>query len=296
MNDQLYCLELDGDAASSPAAFELLDAGCFQYSAQTEAGTGVTNYIFYTESEPELKELAAKVEASRPVWAASDVSFGPSRLSSIKKEDWTEVWKQYFKVQKISPTLVIKASWLEHVQERPDEVVVEIDPGMSFGTGSHETTQYCLKIVEELSVGRKGLSFLDAGCGSGILSIAAWKLGYRPVKAFDFDPECLVTTKENLERNHLRDAGLEVVPGDANVFDPGQLYDVVVANIISGALIAASANIASWVKPGGHLILAGILEREYGNVRDSFLGRGLTELSNFTEKDWTGALFLKPKA
>ena len=151
MNDQLYCLELDGEAASSAAAFEMLDAGGFQYSAQTEAGTGVTNYIFYTESEAELKGLAAKVEASRPVWAANGVSFGPAKLSSLKKEDWTEVWKQYFKVQRISPTLVIKASWLEHVQERPDEVVVEIDPGMSFGTGSHETTQYCLKTIEELA-------------------------------------------------------------------------------------------------------------------------------------------------
>ena len=280
---------MEGAAAEAAAAAELLDVMEMPFSARTEVETGVSRYVFYFETESEAKAAAATLDAARGGWREAGVTLSAPVITTLLKEDWTEVWKRHFAVQRISPTLVIRPSWLEHVAA-PGETVIDLDPGMSFGTGAHETTQFCLKAIEELAAGG-GKSFLDAGCGSGILTIAAVKFGCSPTVCFDNDPECLETTKENLARNEIPQERVGIFVGGLEAFEPGRQFDLVVANIISSVLIANTARLASWVAPGGHLIVAGILAREYAELREAFLSAGLVEIKSGTEKDWTGGVF-----
>jgi len=176
---------------------------------------------------------------------------------------------------------------------KKSDVVVELDPGMSFGTGQHPTTRFCLLMIDRLSgEGRTG-SFLDAGCGSGILSLAAFKLGYRPAVAFDNDPEAVSIAKDNLSKCglkrgnvHFFAAGLEKVGPSAH----GK-FDIVAANIIAPVLMANAKRLLSLLKPDGRLIVAGILNEEYPQVRRTFVSLGMKELASASEKEWTGGMF-----
>ena len=168
---------------------------------------------------------------------------------------------------------------------------------MSFGTGQHATTKFCLKAIDLFTAVDVGepRSLLDAGCGSGILSIAAWKLGCRPVRAFDIDPEAIVIAKENAGKNGIGESELPFATAPLNSYDPeGMAFDIVAANILSSALIAGSAKLLSLVKPRGHLILAGILDKEYGSVKAHFESLGCKELVSEAEREWRGGAFSIP--
>ncbi len=296
MHEKLFYCEIRGNKEETDMAMELFAALELSVNASTNVEEDFTTYTIYSDLNEEINKIKLVMENAVKEWKTFGLHFTLPQVSDIKKEDWTEVWKRYFKIQHISPTLVIKASWLDYIP-KPTDTVIEIDPGMSFGTGSHETTQSCLKLIEEMSKREKGASFLDAGCGSGILSIAAVKLGFSPIYAFDYDEECMLATKENMKRNHITSEKINVQQADIKEYDPGLQFDIVTANIISSVLAANNKRLLSWIKPGGYLILAGILRTEYDKIREFFITEDVSEIETHTEKEWTSGLFkLRHKA
>ena len=163
---------------------------------------------------------------------------------------------------------------------------------MSFVTGQHATTYYCLKTIDRLA-GKPGVkSMLDAGCGSGILTIAAALRGYDPVDAFDNDPDAVRIAAENLALNRI--GTVSPVVGDAAVWQGrAERYDLVCANILGHLLVAFRNSIVNWVRPGGYLTLAGILSTEFDGVAAAFIELGFEELDRETLREWTSGLFRK---
>ena len=217
----------------------------------------------------------------------------------MKREDWAESWKKHFKPIEIKVkrdsselrSLLVKPSWSK---KRPvkNQAVVILDPGLSFGTGQHPTTSFCLhEVARCLKFGEK-LSFLDIGTGSGILAIAAAKLGYVPVYAFDFDPESVRVGRENARKNRVTEK-LKMTRGDVTKLPlkPARQYDLVCANLISTLLIAERRRIVNRLKPGGTLVLAGILAAEFSEVERAFSELKLKLHSSRVENEWRSGSF-----
>ena len=291
MNDMLYCIKLVDDSENFDLAAEMLAALELESSSfEDKENKRVCHTIYAADPETAAENLALVTNAVKE-WTPLGVRISAIEPFELKKEDWAEVWKKYFNVIPVSETLVIKPSWLD-VERKPGMAVVEIDPGMSFGTGQHATTYYCLKTIDRLA-GKPGVkSMLDAGCGSGILTIAAALRGYDPVDAFDNDPDAVRIAAENLALNRI--GTVSPVVGDAAVWQGrAEQYDLVCANILGHLLVAFRNNIVNWVRPGGYLTLAGILSTEFDGVAAAFIELGFEELDRETLREWTSGLFRK---
>ena len=291
MNDMRYCIKLVDDSENFDLAAEMLAALELESSSfEDKENKRVCHTIYAADPETAAENLALVTNAVKE-WSPLGVRISAIEPFELKKEDWAEVWKKYFDVIPVSETLVIKPSWLD-VERKPGMAVVEIDPGMSFGTGQHATTYYCLKTIDRLA-GKPGVkSMLDAGCGSGILTIAAALRGYDPVDAFDNDPDAVRIAAENLALNRI--GTVSPVVGDAAVWQGrAEQYDLVCANILGHLLVAFRNNIVSWVRPGGYLTLAGILSTEFDGVAAAFIELGFEELDRETLREWTSGLFRK---
>ena len=291
MNDMLYCIKLVDDSENFDLAAEMLAALELESSSfEDKENKRVCHTIYAADPETAAENLALVTNAVKE-WTPLGVRISAIEPFEHKTEDWAEVWKKYFDVIPVSETLVIKPSWLD-VERKPGMAVVEIDPGMSFGTGQHATTYYCLKTIDRLA-GKPGVkSMLDAGCGSGILTIAAALRGYDPVDAFDNDPDAVRIAAENLALNRI--GTVSPVVGDAAVWQGrAEQYDLVCANILGHLLVAFRNNIVNWVRPGGYLTLAGILSTEFDGVAAAFIELGFEELDRETLREWTSGLFRK---
>lgn len=220
-----------------------------------------------------------------------NIGTGKIQIARVKREDWSESWKKHFKPLEIGRTLLVKPSWIKR-QPRPGQAVVILDPGLSFGTGQHPTTSFCLSQIVHRQKNGTIQSFLDIGTGSGILAIAAAKLNYHPVHAFDFDPACVQTAKANARTNGL-DSKIRITRGDVTRLPsrPARQYDLVCANLISNLLIAEKRKIAACVKPDGTLVLAGILKTEFSLVQKAFATCGLKLVASKIEKEWRSGAF-----
>ena len=294
MNDLLYCCKIKDESQEPDILPELLGAYDYQMSSWTDRQEKVSYHILYfpeeSEAEAAKEYLSSLIESWRQEF---DIRVTSVEVFTMKKEDWAEVWKKYFNIIHISERLVIKPSWLEFKPE-PGQVIVEIDPGMSFGTGQHATTSFCMKMIDRMA-GTPGInSFLDAGCGSGILTIAAAKLGYSPLVAFDIDPDATKVAAENFEKNRIKPEEVKLLTTGLVEFcaDAGS-YDFVAANILGSVLIANLQLIANLVRAGGYLSLAGILNEEFDNLKNVFCETGFTMEYRFSEKEWTSGLFRK---
>ena len=289
--EMLYCFrveDLDGDGGLLD---ELLSALEFDHSSWFDRENRLVWHTVYSAT-PELRAAARKrFEDELPNWRELGVSVGDIGEFDLKSEEWTVAWKKFFKSLEISPRLLVRPEWLDDLP-KPGQKLLSVDPGMSFGTGQHPTTLYCLQTIDRLSQTGEVRSLLDAGCGSGILAIAGTLLGYDPVDAFDFDPDAVASAKENLARNGVT----TVIPtvGDANEY-PGRAggYDLVCANILGHLLRAFKVRIASWVKPGKYLCLAGILNEEFDALSVDYAASGFEEIGRETLKEWTSGLFRK---
>ena len=291
MNDMLYCIKLVDDSENFDLAAEMLAALELESSSfEDKENKRGCHTIYAADPETAAENLALVTNAVKE-WTPLGVRISAIEPFELKKEAWAEVWKKYFDVIPVSETLVIKPSWLD-VERKPGMAVVEIDPGMSFGTGQHATTYYCLKTIDRLA-GKPGVkSMLDAGCGSGILTIAAALRGYDPVDAFDNDPDAVRIAAENLALNRI--GTVSPVVGDAAVWQGrAEQYDLVCANILGHLLVAFRNNIVNWVRPGGYLTLAGILSTEFDGVAAAFIELGFEELDRETLREWTSGLFRK---
>ncbi|MCX6983521.1 MAG: 50S ribosomal protein L11 methyltransferase [Lentisphaerae bacterium] len=293
MKEKLYCVKTF-DKSENPELGEkiLMDSGMV-FSTWMDMKRRSIEYVVYADDLKKALETALDINRIREKFK-NKIKLTKPVLDVLKKEDWAEAWKKHFKVQHVTKRVVIKPTWLKY-KKKKGEVIVELDPGMSFGTGKHATTRFCLKMLDRVSKTskRKGMSILDAGCGSGILSIAAVKLGFHPVTAFDIDPESVIIAKENLALNKLSREDAKIFEAELSELKPRIKFDVITANIISGVLIQNREKLSSMLKPDGYLILAGILKTDYRELRKSFREIGFREILSSSENEWTGGLFRK---
>ena len=211
---------------------------------------------------------------------------------ALPAEDWSETWKSFFKPLMIGKNIVIKPTW-EPYEPKPGQLLIEIDPGRAFGTGKHPSTALCLEILE-LILGesfRKKMdsvtSVLDVGTGSGILGIAAARLGARRVLGLDIDPEALKVAEENLLRNGVE--GIMSVSGIA-LHQLNQTYDLVVANLTAPVIIQMAASLCRCVLPEGLLLLSGILKGEVEEVVKCFQAHYFKDLDTWNMEEWRAIL------
>ena len=204
---------------------------------------------------------------------------GPASRRELKEEDWANAWKDHYHTRKVGRRLVIKPSWLDYLPA-VGEVVVELDPGMAFGTGLHPTTDTCLQLLEDLV--RGGERVLDLGTGSGILSLAAAGLGCGPILALDTDPIAVRTAADN-----LRPLGRQVAvrQGTLPLHSPEQ-FDLLLANIIARVLSELASELAAALAPGGKLLASGIIAEREQEVLDAFAAAGLAVECRVQAGDW----------
>lgn len=215
-------------------------------------------------------------------------------VKRLRREDWVDSWKRHFQPIRIGgkgKKLLVRPSWRKDKAVKGQAVVV-LDPGLSFGTGQHATTKFCLRqLVAQRR--NKEQSLLDVGTGSGILAIAGVKLGYRPVKAIDFDSEAVRVARANANRNRVT-RHLEPKVGDVTKLSPRARvkYDVVCANLFYDLLIANAHRLIARVKPDGVLVLAGILETQFTEVQAAVEGQGMQLKKTTRQGEWQSGVFV----
>lgn len=261
---------------------------------------GISHVSFYVEDDGSdqtelLKSVKKGLEELRRM-----VEVGSGVISSSETEDldWINNWKKYFSSFTIEDIL-IKPTWEELKEEDKDKFLIEIDPGISFGTGKHETTQLCIRQLLKYICGNEDYTpqnrtpkVLDVGCGSGILSIVALKLGASAVVGTDLDADCMISTRENMEVNHL-DASLGTFYV-GNLIDDEELqqkvgneeYDIVVANILADVIIPMAPVIPARMKKGGYFITSGIIDFKEQEVVDAIRAAGLEVVEVNHQGEW----------
>ena len=255
---------------------------------------GVSHVSFYIEDDGEdhselLKEVKIALEDLRSV-----VEVGSGMITSSETEDldWINNWKKYFSSFTIE-NILIKPTWEELKEEEDkDKFMIEIDPGISFGTGKHETTQLCIKELIKYIKKEEAPKVLDVGCGSGILSIVALKLGAREVVGTDLDADCMISTRENMEVNHLPESLGKFYVG--NLIDDVELqetvgteeYEIVVANILADVIIPMAPVIPARLKKGGLFITSGIIDFKENDVKEAIEKAGMEVIQINHQGEW----------
>lgn len=207
------------------------------------------------------------------------------RLQLVGQSDWADSWKEHFHVVRVGRRFVIRPSWRDYLPSG-DDLVIEIDPGLAFGSGLHPTTQLCLKTFEDMAWQRQ--SVFDVGTGSGILAIAARLLGAGPVRAVDVDEVAIRAAGENFARNGLAKQIDLAVGSAANA--GGQRWQLVVANILAPILINLMPDLAAALAPGGQLILSGMIAEQEADVTAAAADQGLRIRERRVEEDWVALI------
>lgn len=282
---------------TTPEAGELIGAlleSIFGTTASvwSEDGSGKAKVTVYLERESiDLVEetlLGEGLDVLRAVGV--DVGAGELVVEPVKREDWSESWKKHFSPIQVGDRLLVKPDW-EEIEPKLGQAVVVLNPGMSFGTGHHATTLFCLRQLTECEPVSRGKSLLDAGTGSGILAISAAKLGYGPVEAWDFDPVAVEVARRNAEQNGLAHE-LAFEKRDLTKMPlGGRQFDVVCANLMSELLVAEKSKLASWLAPTGRLVLAGVLLEQFPQVEAAFCGLGMELVAAESLDEWRSGAF-----
>lgn len=291
----LWKLSIATTADAEEAVGELLSS-VFGVAAATQQNT-ITGRTVVSVFMPRRQEISAGRRAALRAGLLrireSGLALGSGRVSvrHVPAEDWTTSWKRHFKPWEPGKTLLVKPSW-SPVKAKPGQATLVLDPGLSFGTGHHPTTRFCLRQLVRLRQPARPQSLLDIGSGSGILAIGACLLGYSPVQAFDFDPEAVRVANANARTNRVQrrlrfeQADLTRLPKRS-----AQRYDVVCANLMYDLLIAERRRILNRIAPGGALILAGILQEQFRWVQKAYEGEGWQLQRGRTEGEWRSGLF-----
>ena len=255
--------------------------------------TGVSIVSVFRDQKFDSAKVQAEVASGlkRIEDCGLKIGIGQIEVTKVKREDWAESWKRHFHPMEIGKALLVKPSWSKK-HPRKNQAVVILDPGLSFGTGQHPTTSFCLNELVRCRKTGATQSFLDIGTGSGILAISATKLGYQPVHAFDFDPEAVRVARENARKNRVN-TRLKLTRGDITKLPlkPAKPYDLVCANLISNLLVAEKRRIVNRVKPDGTLVLAGILAKEFPEVERIFTGLKMKLVASRVENEWCSGSF-----
>jgi ribosomal protein L11 methyltransferase len=272
------------------AVLELLSTEFSQpASIYTDTERHTTDAIVYVEKFAAAQR--ARVRDGLRSIAAAGLAIGPGRISicKVRRENWAESWKRHFKPLEISPTMLVLPSWSRRRPKRGQAVVI-LDPGLSFGTGHHPTTEFCLQQIASLRNPIRTQRLLDVGCGSGVLAIAAVKLGYTGVTAFDFDPEAVRVATENATVNRVAPSITRRNLTRLSRRSQSQ-YDVVCANLIYDLLIQERERLLARLAPGGTLVLAGILRGQFAKVRRAYEAAGMKLVASRAAKEWRSGAF-----
>ena len=205
----------------------------------------------------------------------------------FEEEDYQNSWKKYFYTQKISERFVVKPTWREY-EPKEDELVIEIDPGRAFGTGTHPTTSLCIKLMEENI--KEGDTVIDVGTGSGILMVASEKLGAGKIVGTDIDPVAVEVAEENLLLNKVDMEKAKAYAGDLVTVVQDEKFDVVVANILADVLLILLKDISRVVKKDGLIIFSGIIEDKLEEMKKAVAEVGLEILEVKADKEWRAML------
>lgn len=266
--------EVGPDLVDEPDAAQawqqyLKGAGAESWPLGAVSGDVRVSAYLPTEHAPDLAALQARV-AGLPT---AGLDPGPAQVTTriVHEEDWANTWKRYYTVQRIGRRVVIVPSWLEYAQQAGD-LVIRLDPGMAFGTGTHPTTRLCLEVLEDLV--QPGQYILDLGTGSGILAIAAAKLGAR-VKALDIDARAATVAAANAAANGVGEL-VATGAGTLATIPDQEKYDLVVANIVADTIITILPDIGAHLAPGGRFVASGIVENRLEAVKAAWEKSGLT--------------------
>ncbi len=235
-------------------------------------------------------------EERSPVEQAAYIKDGLDRLSieykmtlsGMDEEDWADSWKQYYKPLRIGERLMIVPTW-EKYEPKPDDIVILMDPGMAFGAGTHETTKLCASLLEKYMP--KDSRVLDVGTGSGILAIAASKLGAKEVFAYDVDPVAVRVAKENVEANGCSN----VTCGESDLLkdvDDSEGYDLICANIVADIIVRMAPEVRRYLKDDGMLSVSGIIDGQTERVIKALEDGGLSLKHVEKDNDWNAMIFV----
>ena len=273
------------DAVDAISAF-LFDHGSLGTTEEEGKDPTRGSYVLlraYFDAEPFAAERAAFEKGLGDALARAGAPKTRIWVDEIPYGDWAEGWKRYFKPRRVGKRIVIAPTW-EEPEAKPGDVVIRVDPGMAFGTGQHETTSLCLAALEELAPRFAGGRALDVGTGTGILAIAAVKLGAKSALGVDVDPEAVTAAKENVAANGM-DASVVEIAATPIAEVPGT-YAVVVANILAEVLIELATPIAAKVADGGVLVLSGILAHLAPKVWEAYRAAGMIEIETRRDGEW----------
>ncbi len=252
---------------------------------------GVAKVSFYLDDDEDPGEILERVEQGLDELSVF-VDLGARTISASETEDkdWINNWKQYFKPFTVDHIL-IKPTWEEVPEDQKDKLLIQIDPGTAFGTGMHETTQLCIRQLQKYVTGESRI--LDVGTGSGILGIAALKLGAAEVKATDLDENSIAAVKDNMDSNGISGEQFQVIQG--NIIDDKEIqdwagyecYDIAVANILADVIILLQKEIPVHIKRGGIFITSGIINMKEEAVLEAFAANSEMEVLEVTHQgEW----------
>jgi ribosomal protein L11 methyltransferase len=280
------------------AVAELLGSRYGQPPASyTDLESGLTTVSIYFDETPAWSRAEqSRLGAELRRLGRNGLNLGPARcrLRAVRREDWAESWKRHFRPMELGAALLIRPSWSRRRPKKGQTVVV-LDPGLSFGTGQHPTTAFCLEQLVERRRAGDPQSFLDLGAGSGILAIAAAKLRYSPIEALDFDPEAVRIARANSRKNRvaarIRFSRRDIarLPRHAP-----KKYSLVCANLIANLLLSERERILARLKPDGWLVLAGILKTEFSGIQAAYEAAGLRLVAGRTQNEWRSGCFTRP--
>ncbi len=277
------------------AVADLLEA-LFQQTAVVyrDAAKPSAMVAVYLANQPDWSvKIRARLRAGFERIRTCGLDCGPGNVSlrKLRARDWAHAWKRHFKPLRIGRKLLIKPSW-NRVRGLVGQAVVILDPGLSFGTGHHPTTRFCLAQIVAARQARVNQSLLDIGTGSGILALAGAKLGYAPVLGLDVDPEAIKSARLNARRNRLS-RRITFRRADLQDYLPWRKaeYSVVCANLSADLLVAEHERIVSFLARDGVLVLAGILKSEFPKVQRAYTRAGLILATSRLERDWHCSCF-----
>jgi ribosomal protein L11 methyltransferase len=285
--DSETAADLLRQACSGGAAIEpghRLDTSIDAYVVDGDAPALVRGYIPADEDHTRIRrslQVALKMAPLRspPKWR---------RARRLREASWRDAWKKHFGVQRIGRALIVRPSWVDY-RLKGGETVIQVDPGLAFGTGQHPTTAMCLRALEDAV--RPGLSVLDLGSGSGILGIAAAKLGARRVLALDIDPQAVKATTENARINDVSEV---IEAREAPLETAGEQFDAIAANISGLTLERLAAELAGSLRTGGVLIASGFLEDAADGLARAFEDAGLTVEQVIADGVWRAIVARRP--